>query len=210
MLKQFLKFRKRAERRQIRELPKLHRETQRLKNRYPNYSFGPGTYGEPEVYDWNEGSTLKVGAYTSIAAGVEIYLGGHHRTDWISCFPFPAKVEEAANITGYGGTNGDVIIGSDCWICSNAMILSGVTIGDGAVVAAGSVVTKDVQPYAVVGGNPARFIRWRFEEAERELLQASAWWTWPEEELRRISPLLCSSDFAAFRRYAENRAALHR
>lgn len=207
MIKLLDKLRKRSQRKKIRQLPRLQRATQRLKDDYPSYSFGVGTYGNPEVHDWNEGATLKVGAYTSIAGGVSIYLGGHHRIDWISCFPFPAKIDQAAHIPDFGGTNGDVVIGNDCWICSNSMILSGVTIGDGAVIAAGSVVTKDVPPYAVVGGNPARFIRWRFEEPERELLLSSAWWTWPEEEVAQISTLLCSSDFSRFREYVGTRNA---
>ncbi|WP_449429964.1 CatB-related O-acetyltransferase [Pseudomonas putida] len=199
-------WREHRARKQLRMLSKLHRATQRLQAAYPGYRFGVGTYGMPAVHDWAEGSTLKVGAFTSIAEGVEIFLGGHHRSDWISCYPFPAKIEEARAITDFGGTNGDVIIGNDCWICSKAMILSGVTIGDGAVVAAGSVVVKDVPPYAVVGGNPARLIRYRFAEEDRQLLQQSAWWAWPEQEIRQISPLLCSADLSAFRAYLATRS----
>lgn len=184
---------------------KLQRANDRLTGLYPGYAIGTGSYGAPVVHDWKEGSTLKIGAYTSIAAGVNIYLGGHHRVDWISCYPFPAMLDTAANISDFGGTNGDVIIGNDCWICSGAMILSGVTIGDGAVVAAGAVVTKDVKPYAVVGGNPARFIRWRFDEEQRSLLVASQWWSWEQEEVARVAPLLCSSDFIAFSHYLAKR-----
>lgn len=205
MVRFFKKLLSRNARKKMRQTPKLNRATQRLRDCYPSYSFGDGTYGMPEVHDWNEGSTLRVGAYTSIASGVEIFLGGHHRTDWISCYPFPAKVDEASHIPDYGGTNGDVEIGSDCWICTNVVILSGVTIGDGAVVAAGAVVTKDVPAYAVVGGNPAQFIKWRFEEDQREMLQKSQWWTWPESEIRACSPLLCSGDFEQFKRYIESR-----
>jgi len=205
-LKFLSKLLNRSHRKKIRETPKLQRGTQRLRIRYPSYSFGEATYGEPIVHDWHEGATLRVGAYTSIASGVEIFLGGHHRTDWISCYPFPAKIDEASHIRDYGGTNGDVQIGSDCWISTNAMILSGVTIGDGAVVAAGAVVTKDVEPYAVVGGNPARFIKWRFQEHQRDLLQKSKWWTWAESEVRACSQLLCSADFEQFERYLEKRS----
>lgn len=158
------------------------------------------------MHDWQEGTTLKVGAYTSIANGVEVFLGGHHRTDWISCYPFPAKTPEASHIQDYGGTNGDVTIGNDCWISTNVMILSGVTIGDGAVVAAGAVVTKDVPAYAVVGGNPARFLKWRFDEPLRVMLLASGWWTWPEDEIRACAEMLCSTDFSSFEKYIESRA----
>jgi len=199
------RWREHQQRKSIRKLPKLHRDTQKLRNRYPQYTFGIGTYGDLNVHDWNEGTTLHVGAYTSIASNVEVYLGGHHRMDWLSCYPFPAKIEQVTDITDFGGTNGNVVIGNDCWISSHVIILSGVTIGDGAVVAAGAVVTKDVAPYAVVGGNPAKQIRWRFDEPTRQVLQHSAWWNWPEAEIRAIAHLLCSSDLGAFLEYLGRR-----
>jgi chloramphenicol O-acetyltransferase type B len=161
----------------------------------------------PQVHDWNEGTTLKVGAYSSLAGNVQIYLGGHHRTDWVSCFPFPAFVEEAAHIEDYAGTRGDVVIGSDVWICSNSIILSGVTIGHGAVIANGSVVTRDVVPYAVVAGNPAQQVRWRFAEEQRQALLETSWWDWPEAEVRAVAPLLCSADITAFLDHAHRRSA---
>lgn len=85
------------------------------------------------------------------------------------------------------------------------LILSSVTVGHGAVVAAGAVVTKDIPPYAVVGGNPCRFIKWRFEENVREQLLASAWWDWPVAEVKAVAHLLCSDDLEAFLRYARDR-----
>lgn len=183
-------------------LPKLHRAQHKFRVRYPDYSIGVGTYGMPIVHDWQEGTTLSIGAYTSIAKDVHIFLGGHHRTDWISCFPFPAFIEEAANIQGYGGTRGDVMIGNDVWLAFGCTILSGVTIGDGAVVAARSVVTRCVAPYQIVAGNPAKPIGWRFDEETRSALLTSRWWSWPEEEIRTVSGLLCSDRIDEFLKYA--------
>jgi len=176
-----------------------------FKEKYPNYELGAFTYGIPEVYDWREGTTLKIGAYCSISSNVKIYLGGHHRTDWVSSYPFPAFFQSAKEIEGFGGTNGDVIIGSDVWICANVTILSGVNIGHGAVIANGSIVTKDVQPYEIVGGNPAKHIRFRFKEETRERLLANPWWQLQEEEINKITKYLASPDVEALLEYMENR-----
>jgi tetrahydrodipicolinate N-succinyltransferase len=95
-------------------------------------------------------------------------LGGEHKVDGISTFPFKVKC------FGYemeAGSKGDIIIGDDVWLCTNAIICSGIKIGQGAVVAAGAVVTKDVEPYAIVGGNPAKVIKYRFGEKIRNKLQ---------------------------------------
>lgn len=184
---------------------KLHKGQHKFRERYPGYSIGAGTYGLPIVHDWHEGTNLTIGAYTSIADEVHIFLGGHHRTDWVSCYPFPAFVEEAKDIEGFGGTRGDVVIGNDVWLASGCTILSGVHVGDGAVVAARAVVSRDVAPYQIVAGNPAKPIGWRFEAETRAALQACAWWTWPEAEVREIAKLLCSDRVDEFLRYASSR-----
>ena len=189
----------------IRHLPKLKRGPAKFLRRYPNYQIGVGTYGLPIVHDWQEGATLSIGCYSSIAEQVEIFLGGHHRTEWITTYPFPVMTEEAKGIEGYAFSRGDVTIGSDVWLCSNAIILSGVSIGHGAVVAAGAVVSRDVEPYSVVAGNPARHIRWRFAEDARHALLESRWWEWSEEEVSQISPLLCSAEIDVFLDYVRKR-----
>jgi acetyltransferase-like isoleucine patch superfamily enzyme len=186
--------------------PKFYRGQEKFLDRYPDYEIGTGTYGIPVVHDWHQGSTLRIGAYTSIADDVHIFLGGHHRTDWVSQYPFPVFIEEARNIGDYGRTRGDVTIGNDVWLASGCTILSGVSIGDGAVVAARAVVSRDVAPYSVVAGNPARHIRYRFDQEIHEALLASAWWTWPESEVRRIAHLLCSNDPERFLAYVGARA----
>lgn len=174
----------------IRALPRLQRGQAKFLQRYPNYQIGLGTYGIPIVHDWQEGATLKIGSYSSIAEQVEIFLGGHHRSDWVTTYPFPAMIDEAQHIQGYAMSRGDVVIGSDVWLCTNSVILSGVTVGHGAVVAAGAVVSRDVAPYSIVAGNPARHVRWRFPPEVCAALLETAWWEWPEQEVRSISTLL--------------------
>ena len=97
------------------------------------------------------------------------------------------------------------MIGSDVWLCANCTILSGVTIGHGAVIASGAVVSRDVESYAVMAGNPAQRIRWRFDEPTRTALLASAWWEWPEEEIRQVVNKLCSDDIVEFINYVHSR-----
>lgn len=204
------RFLERRAKRAVRKLPKLYRGQARFQLHYPDYSIGVGSYGLPIVHDWKEGGTLVIGAYTSIAEQVEIFLGGHHRTDWVTTYPFPAMINEAAGIPGYAFSRGDVFIGNDVWLCTGAMILSGVKVGDGAVVAAGAVVSRDVAPYSIVAGNPAQHVRWRFPEPVREALMASQWWAWLEDEVRSVSALLCSDQLEAFLEYAEQRGTASR
>lgn len=192
----------------IRALPKLYQGQAKFLRRYPHYLMGVGSYGLPIVHDWQEGATLRIGSYCSIAERVEIFLGGHHRADWISTYPFPAMIAEASGITDYAVSRGDVLIGSDVWLCSKSIILSGVTIGHGAIIAAGAVVSRDVAPFSIVAGNPARHVRWRFPEELCVALLASAWWEWSEEEVRRVSPLLCSARIDEFLSYVQTRTKI--
>ena len=184
------------------------RQQEKFKKRYPNYTVGTASYGMPIVHDNNEGSTLKIGAYCSIASNVQIFLGGQHRMDWVSNYPFPFFFEmDAQYKKGYikGASRGDVVVGSDVWLCANCIILSGVTIGHGAVIANGAVVSRDVEPYAVMAGNPAKLIKWRFDEATRNVLMAVAWWDWPQEEISKVMDKLCTQDASDLLAYAKAR-----
>ena len=128
-------------------------------------TLGPGSYGEPEVYIFPEDSStqLRIGAYSSIAAGTRIVLGGEHHIDWVTTSPLRIlNGLPGAGKDGHPLSKGDITIANDVWIGMGAMILSGVTIGNGAVVGAGAVVARDVPPFAVVAGNPASNIRFRF------------------------------------------------
>ena len=159
------------------------------------FTISPYTYGRPKVRFPESGARLVIGRYGSIADGVEILLGGNHRLDWATTYPFPALPRlwpQAAGMTGHDTTRGDVVIGHDVWLGSQCMIMSGVTIGHGAVVAARSVVTRDVPPYAIVAGNPARVVRHRFDEARIASLLETTWWNRPRTEIERLIPLLLS------------------
>lgn len=123
---------------------------------------GRGTYGKIFVLNHNVGNKLTIGAYCSIAPGVVFVLNSDHNLKTVSTFPFKVKILRSEMFEAV--SKGDIFVGDDVWIGLNAIILSGVHIGQGAVIAAGAVVTKDVPPYAVVAGNPARVVKKRFDE----------------------------------------------
>ena len=128
-----------------------------IHEQYPQYEIGRGTYGVlPNVLDRDNGTTLRIGAFCSIAAEVQIFLGGTTGSIWATTFPFNNFWPEARDIKGHPASRGDVTIGNDVWIGRGVMIMSGVTIGDGAVIGARAVVARDVPPYAIAVGNPAR------------------------------------------------------
>lgn len=167
-----------------------------LKNRYYNYIFrkknkhnfislsqdsfykfdinkinvGKGSYGSINVRMYgNNDCNLFIGNYCSLAPKTTFVLGGHHNYNNVSTYPFKNKFIDSCIIESK--SKGDISIKDDVWIGLNSIILSGVTIGKGAVVAAGSVVTKDVPDYAIVGGNPAKIIKYRFDKDIIEELQ---------------------------------------
>ena len=150
---------------------------------------------------------LIIGNFSSIAAKVEIMLsnGKGHDINNVSTFPFGIKElhgmsgDKFKNANNQSkNTNGDVVIGSDVWIGENTKILSGVTIGDGAVIANNSHVVKDVEPYSVVGGNPAKHIKFRFDEETIKKLLKIQWWNWDDEKIQENVNLLCNDDIQKF------------
>lgn len=125
-------------------------------------SVGNGTYGTINViqFDNNSKGNLKIGNYCSIAPDVSFVIDGEHNYKLISTYPFKQRYLGGKDVSE---SKGDIVIGDDVWIGYRATILSGVKIGQGAIIAAGAVVTKDVPPYAIVGGVPAKVIKYRFE-----------------------------------------------
>ena len=174
-----------------------------LRERHPEWDAGRHSYGDPEVHDWGEGARLRIGAFCSFAHGVQVFLGGEHRVDWVTTYPFNRMWPAAAQVEGHPATKGDVVIGNDVWVGAEAVILSGVRIGDGAVIGARAVVAKDVAPYAVVVGNPARQVKLRFSPETVRRLLAVAWWDWPDERIERALPLLLSGEVERFLEQAE-------
>ncbi|QDX30211.1 type B chloramphenicol O-acetyltransferase [Dickeya poaceiphila] len=169
------------------------------------YSYYSGYYHE---HDFNECARylipdegvdkLIIGSFCSIGSGAAFIMSGNqgHRPDWISTFPFywvPDTTEfEAAN-NGYV-PSGDTIIGNDVWIGSEAIIMPGIKVGDGAVIGTRALVTRDVEPYSIVGGNPAKIIRKRFDDRHISMLIEMKWWDWSEEQLKAMMYFLTSGD----------------
>lgn len=185
-----------------------------LKNiiKNPNIQVGDFTYyhdfADPFSFEKNVlyhfdfiGDKLIIGKFCSIAFGVKFIMnGGNHRTDWFTNYPFPIFQNgwEVAMPTSWPN-KGNTIVGNDVWIGYEATIMPGVRVGDGAIVATKSVVTADVEPYSVVGGNPARLIRKRYEESTVAELLKIQWWNWEHDKITRNVMAICGGDLEQLR-----------
>jgi virginiamycin A acetyltransferase len=147
-------------------------------------------------------SKVIIGNFCSISSGLKIYFGGNHRIDRVTTFPFGIKNSDIFNKFDGSGhpaiSKGPITIGNDVWIGTNVTILAGVKIGDGAVIAGESVVTKNVEPYSVCGGNPGKFIKYRFTEEQRNKLLQIKWWNWEDRKINDYTPLLCDDNIDKF------------
>lgn len=154
------------------------------------------TYGKLITIHTGEEATLTHGSFCSFASKIRVYLGGHHRTDYITTYPFGTILPEiwGGETYGHPANKGDVHIGSDVWIGDDVAIMPNVRIGHGAVIGCKAVVTKDVKPYAVVAGNPARFIRYRFSKEIIDQLLEIRWWDLPIDTIKQLVPFLMNSD----------------
>jgi chloramphenicol O-acetyltransferase type B len=161
---------------------------------------GRHTYGLPVIKTYVHDSTrLVVGAYSALSETAIVMLGGEHAVDRVTTFPLRISLKlPGAGEDGIPVRTGDTVIGSDVWVTQRTFIRSGVRIGDGAIVAAGAIVIDDVPAYAIVGGNPAKVIRYRFSPEQIEALLEIRWWDWPDELVVEATPLLCGTDIDAF------------
>ena len=153
------------------------------------------------LYEWN-GDRLIIGKFCQIAAGVEFVMNGaNHQMNAVSTFPFftlegwNAKAPQKSDMP----LKGDTVIGNDVWIGQNATIMPGVHIGDGAIIGANSLVSKDVEAYTIVAGNPIRVIRKRFDDELIDLLERFKWWDKSIEEIDSLIPLLTNGDLEKVR-----------
>ena len=153
------------------------------------------------LYEWN-GDRLIIGKFCQIAAGVEFVMNGaNHQMNAVSTFPFftlegwNASAPQKSDMP----LKGDTVIGNDVWIGQNATIMPGVHIGDGAIIGANSLVSKDVEPYTIVAGNPIRVIRKRFDDELIDLLERFKWWDKSIEEINNLIPILTNGDLEKVR-----------
>ena len=177
----------------------------------PNISIGDYTYYDdrdnPTGFEQNNilfnypefGDRLIIGKFCQIASGAKFIMGpANHRISSVTTYPFSVFggrwSEQTPPHLSQLPFKGDTVIENDVWIGRESVIMPGVKIGDGSIIGAYAVVTRDVPPYCVVGGNPARFIKKRFHDELIQILLELKWWDFPEEKLVEFLPLLCDPD----------------
>ncbi len=166
---------------------------------------GKHSIGEPQIHTFPHDNTrLVVGDYCSL--GGIFLLGGQHGVRSVTTYIHRTYLGmEGAGELDFPESKGDLVIGSDVWVGFGAWVMSGLTLGHGSVVGTGAVVTKDVPPYAIVGGSPAKIIGWRNTEEQREALLEIKWWDWSDDEVQAAVPYLESEDIDAFIAYARDK-----
>jgi virginiamycin A acetyltransferase len=145
------------------------------------------------------GDKLVIGKFCQIATGVRFVMnGGNHAMSGYTTFPFRAFGQKWKDVPLKSDVKGDTLIGNDVWIGNSATIMPGIKIGDGAIIATNSIVTKDVEPYSIVGGNPAKLIRKRFDEETIQKLLSLKWWDWPVAKITQHADKIVTGDPSVF------------
>lgn len=164
-----------------------------------------GTYFDRNIniITWSDEYKIKLGRYNSIGRECNFFLHANHRPDWVTTSttllgPVGHEIESMMFRMGHPSCKGDIVIENDVWIGATSTIMSGVTIHNGAIVGAGTTVTKDVPPYAIVVGNPGRIIKYRFSENQIKDLLDIKWWEWDEEKIRNNTLSLWSTGIDDF------------
>ncbi|WP_041701938.1 CatB-related O-acetyltransferase [Gottschalkia acidurici] len=174
-----------------------------------DYTYYSGYYHEKHFEDYcvrylspdmDDVDKLKIGKFCSIGSGATFIMSGNqgHKYDWVTTYPFFYTPDLNENALDGFERKGDTIIGNDVWIGTEAMIMPGVKIGDGAVIASRSVVTKNIEPYTIVGGNPAKEIKKRFSKEEIQMLLECKWWDVDINIIKKYIPLMCSNNIKEF------------
>jgi acetyltransferase-like isoleucine patch superfamily enzyme len=164
-----------------------------------------GTYFDRNVniISWSNSYFVKLGKYNSIGRDCNFFLHANHRSDWITTSsqlwgPVNDSIATMHMKMGHPTCKGDIIIENDVWIGAKSTIMSGVKISNGSIIAATSTVTKDVPPYAIVAGNPAKIVKYRFTEEQIESLLKISWWDWNEDKIKNQAMVLWSNNIDEF------------
>jgi acetyltransferase-like isoleucine patch superfamily enzyme len=155
------------------------------------------------IISWSDDYVIRLGKYNSIGRDCNFFLHANHRPDWITTSsqlwgPVTPEIAEMHMGIGHPSCKGDIIVENDVWIGAKATIMSGVRVSNGSIVAAGSVVTKDVPPYAIVAGNPAKVVKYRFNEEQIDKLLKISWWEWDEQKIKDNARLMWSTNIEDF------------
>jgi acetyltransferase-like isoleucine patch superfamily enzyme len=164
-----------------------------------------GTYFDRNVniISWSDKYHIHLGKYNSIGRDCNFFLHANHRVDWITTSsqlwgPVTPEIADMHMKMGHPDCKGDIIVENDVWIGAKSTIMSGVKIHNGSIVGSNSVVTKDVPPYSIVVGNPARVVKLRFNEKQIESMLKIAWWNWTEDRIKTEAMTLWSDNIDEF------------
>lgn len=159
---------------------------------------GDFTYGVPQInFIRHKNAHITIGKFCSFANGVKLFAGGEHHKEYVSTYPFSMFFRGRYSVGTHAEAKGPITIGNDVWFGADAKVMSGVTIGDGAIIGAGAVVAKNIPPYAIVAGNPAKIISFRFDNETIKRLLDIKWWNWDYSMLDKAVPYIQSSNMEA-------------